>query len=136
MASYSDKKSPRNNPKLALLNSKHNRNKSDAKLLKNYSSSSEQAAKVYGAFEGRVEKVAHMFPISDNLFNLNSSIVEKYSVKTRTGMIPNLKKTNQDSYCVVKDLGGVRGLWMLGVMDGHGLNGHLVSDLVKKQLPA
>jgi serine/threonine protein phosphatase PrpC len=37
---------------------------------------------------------------------------------------------------VIKDLGGVRGLWMLGVMDGHGLNGHLVSDLVKKQLPA
>jgi len=37
---------------------------------------------------------------------------------------------------VVKDLGGVRGLWMLVVMDGHGLNGHLVSDLVKKQLPA
>jgi len=93
LGSYSDKKSPRNNPKLALLYSKHNRNKSDAKLLKNYST--EQVAKVYGgAFEGRGDKVAHMFPISDNLFSLNSSVVERYSVKTRTGMIPNLKKSN------------------------------------------
>lgn len=92
LGSYSDKKSPRNNPKLAMLYSKHNRNKSDAKLLKNYST--EQVAKVYGgAFEGN--KVAHMFPISDNLFSLNSSsVIEKYSVKTRTGMIPNLKKSN------------------------------------------
>jgi hypothetical protein len=91
-ASYSDKKSPRNNPKLAFLNSKHNRNKSDAKLLKNYST--EQVARVYGAIDGRHEKVAHMFPITDNLFALNSSVVDKYSVKTRTGMIPNLKKSN------------------------------------------
>jgi serine/threonine protein phosphatase PrpC len=36
---------------------------------------------------------------------------------------------------VVKDLSGVKGLWLFGVMDGHGINGHLVSDFVKKQLP-
>jgi serine/threonine protein phosphatase PrpC len=36
---------------------------------------------------------------------------------------------------MVKDLAGIKGLWMLGVMDGHGANGHLVSDLVKKNLP-
>ena len=27
-------------------------------------------------------------------------------------------------------------LWMLGVMDGHGANGHNVSQYVKQQLPA
>jgi len=62
-------------------------------------------------------------------------MVERYSVKTRMGMIPNMKKTNQDSHLMVKDLAGIKGLWMLGVMDGHGANGHLVSDLVKKNLP-
>ena len=32
-------------------------------------------------------------------------------------------------------MAGVDGLWMLGVCDGHGANGHLVSDYVKKTLP-
>jgi serine/threonine protein phosphatase PrpC len=36
---------------------------------------------------------------------------------------------------VVKDLAGVRGLWMFGVMDGHGANGHHVSEMVRKNMP-
>ncbi len=63
------------------------------------------------------------------------SIVDKYASKTRMGMIPNMKKTNQDSHVAVKDLAGIKGLWFFGVMDGHGINGHLVSDFVKKYLP-
>jgi serine/threonine protein phosphatase PrpC len=51
------------------------------------------------------------------------------------GMIPNMKKTNQDAHLAVKDLGNVRGLWMFGVMDGHGINGHHVSEFVRKHLP-
>ena len=51
------------------------------------------------------------------------------------GMIPNMKKTNQDTHLVVKDLAGCKGLWMFGVMDGHGANGHHVSELVRKNLP-
>jgi len=35
-----------------------------------------------------------------------------------------MRKVNQDSYCIQKDLAGVPGLWMFGVMDGHGVNGH------------
>jgi serine/threonine protein phosphatase PrpC len=35
----------------------------------------------------------------------------------------------------VKNLSGIEGLWMFGVCDGHGINGHLVSDFVKKNLP-
>lgn len=63
------------------------------------------------------------------------SIVEKYNSKTRMGMIPNMKKSNQDSQLIVKDLAGIKGLWLFGVMDGHGVNGHLVSDMVKKYFP-
>ena len=50
-------------------------------------------------------------------------------------MIPNVKKTNQDTHLEVKDLANVKGLWMFGVMDGHGINGHHVSEYVRKHLP-
>lgn len=29
----------------------------------------------------------------------------------------------------------MKGLWAFGVMDGHGIQGHLVSQYVKQQLP-
>jgi len=51
------------------------------------------------------------------------------------GYIPNMKKPNQDSSLIDKDLGGIKGLWMLGVFDGHGINGHMVSDFAKKHIP-
>lgn len=56
-------------------------------------------------------------------------------MKTRQGFIPSQAKPNQDSFISVKNLGGIDGLWMFGVCDGHGINGHLVSDFVKKNLP-
>ena len=46
-----------------------------------------------------------------------------------------MRKTNQDSYLILKDFAGMRDIWMLGVMDGHGVNGHLASQFVKIQLP-
>lgn len=46
-----------------------------------------------------------------------------------------MRKTNQDSYFIQKDFAGLKGLWAFGVMDGHGIQGHLVSGYVKTQLP-
>ena len=46
-----------------------------------------------------------------------------------------MRKTNQDSYCIQRDLAGVPGLWMFGVMDGHGVNGHQVSNFCKIVIP-
>jgi len=63
------------------------------------------------------------------------NIVDCFSVKTRQGFIPSQLKPNQDSFISVKNLAGVDSLWMFGVCDGHGVNGHLVSDFVKKNLP-
>ena len=65
----------------------------------------------------------------------SDDIVEKFTVKTRTGFIPQTRKVNQDNFIVQKDLNGVPKLWMLGVMDGHGQNGHQVSLYCKGQLP-
>jgi serine/threonine protein phosphatase PrpC len=61
--------------------------------------------------------------------------VDSFAVKTRQGFIPSQAKPNQDSFISVKNLSGIEGLWMFGVCDGHGINGHLVSDFVKKNLP-
>ena len=32
-------------------------------------------------------------------------------------------------------MAGIKDLWLLGVMDGHGVNGHFVSQYVKQHLP-
>jgi serine/threonine protein phosphatase PrpC len=32
-------------------------------------------------------------------------------------------------------LAGIKGLWILGIFDGHGVNGHMVSDFAKKSIP-
>jgi serine/threonine protein phosphatase PrpC len=45
------------------------------------------------------------------------------------------KKNNQDAYIIVPNLGGVKGKYIFGVCDGHGVNGHDVSAYVKEMLP-
>ena len=71
---YSDKKQPQNNPKLALLNSKHhNRNKSDTKLLK---TTTEQVAKIYGTQPYDIQKQTLLFPI----VNLNTDSASTLNV--------------------------------------------------------
>ena len=46
-----------------------------------------------------------------------------------------MRKVNQDSFIYSKDFAGIKNLWMLGVMDGHGVNGHQVSAFVKTNMP-
>ena len=36
---------------------------------------------------------------------------------------------------MAKEIGNIKGLWLAGIMDGHGANGHLVSDYIKKTFP-
>lgn len=36
---------------------------------------------------------------------------------------------------VLNDFAGIQNLWMVGVADGHGAHGHLVSNYVKINLP-
>lgn len=37
---------------------------------------------------------------------------------------------------MIKDLESIQNLWMFGVFDGHGINGHLASNHVKQYLPS
>ena len=43
-------------------------------------------------------------------------------------------KTNQDNFFVVKNFAKIENLWYFGVCDGHGQNGHMVSEYVKNKL--
>ena len=58
----------------------------------------------------------------------------KYSYATSTaGRDDNgKKKTNQDSYLSEKNVNGILNFNIFGVMDGHGTDGHYVSQFVKK----
>jgi serine/threonine protein phosphatase PrpC len=46
-----------------------------------------------------------------------------------------MRKVNQDSFLVLKDFAGFKDLYMLGVMDGHGVFGHTVSQFTRTNLP-
>lgn len=78
-------------------------------------------------------KVIHS-QLEQSKIKINSPILT-YAVKTRQGFIPGQQKTNQDSFIIHKDFSGIKNLWMMGVCDGHGLQGHLVSNFVKINLP-
>ena len=45
-----------------------------------------------------------------------------------------MTKQNQDNFFVVKNFAKIENLWFFGVADGHGQNGHLVSEYVKNHL--
>ena len=45
-----------------------------------------------------------------------------------------LKKTNQDSYILEKNINGVLNFNIFGVLDGHGANGHFASQFVTKYI--
>lgn len=46
--------------------------------------------------------------------------------------INGLEKTNQDTPLVCISVGGIKGFNIFGVLDGHGMHGHLVSQFLKK----
>ena len=48
---------------------------------------------------------------------------------------PGIMKTNQDSFFIEKDFLDSPEHFFLGVCDGHGLHGHLISDFISNTLP-
>lgn len=63
-------------------------------------------------------------------------VVVRFAHRTRTGSIEGIPKPqNQDNYLILHDFAGCKYQFLLGVYDGHGVNGHLVSEYIKKNLP-
>ena len=70
--------------------------------------------------------------VTENRFN----IITKFAFATTVGYVPNNPyKMNQDSYVLTPNLNGIEGLHFFSVCDGHGFNGHLVSNYIKETLP-
>ena len=44
------------------------------------------------------------------------------------------EKINQDSFIAKDNLCGNKEIWMFGILDGHGTDGHHVSGFAKRQL--
>lgn len=63
--------------------------------------------------------------------------VTRCSYKTRTGSISGVdKEQNQDNLIVQANFQGTHGQYLFMVCDGHGEEGHLVSNLIKVKLPS
>ena len=59
------------------------------------------------------------------------------AVKSKAGALPGKpQKTNQDAFIIKKTLLDNPNYGFYSVCDGHGINGHFVSDFVKKTLPS
>ena len=62
--------------------------------------------------------------------------ITKWAVKTKPGSLPGKPvKTNQDSYISVQNFMKYKKIHIYSVCDGHGVNGHIVSQFIKKKLP-
>jgi serine/threonine protein phosphatase PrpC len=61
--------------------------------------------------------------------------VAKWALCNRRGVAAEKKdKVNQDAYILIEHF-MMRDRYLFGVCDGHGVNGHFVSDFVKEILP-
>jgi len=61
--------------------------------------------------------------------------IEAYAARSKKGQHKDLAKINQDAFFICRNFAGYRNIWFLGVCDGHGTNGHLVSQFLKNSLP-
>ena len=64
------------------------------------------------------------------------NMVKRCSWKSEVGSVDGqTKKNNQDSFIIMPHFGGVRGQYIFGVNDGHGVLGHHVSAFLQEKLP-
>mmetsp|Transcript_14594 Transcript_14594/g.29370 ORF Transcript_14594/g.29370 Transcript_14594/m.29370 type:complete len:398 (+) Transcript_14594:278-1471(+) len=72
-----------------------------------------------------------------NLKTGRGGIVESYAAKSKVGLVPmNPNKVNQDSHFELEAFAGDPSQYFFCVMDGHGLQGKEVSDMIRRRLPA
>ena len=67
---------------------------------------------------------------------MSSSInyIKSNKATSAAGKDSGRTKTNQDSYINEKNINGISGFGIFGVLDGHGINGHFSSQFVKKYI--
>ena len=80
-------------------------------------------------------KMPHKFQLDKKLvLNYDFQSIH-YATKTRTGEESGIKKeNNQDASIILKNVCDIEDYDIYGIMDGHGSNGHLVSNFVKNKV--
>ena len=65
-----------------------------------------------------------------------SGYIKNYGGVSRAGSDENgIQKTNQDSLVSITNINGIKDFNIFGVLDGHGTEGHLISQLISKFIP-
>ena len=93
-------------------------------------------------YKGFRKKTMHISRLKNNLNKANklNKINSEFSTNTYVKLCKatsvagksenGLKKINQDSYILERNINGILNFNIFGVLDGHGINGHLVSQFV------
>ena len=73
--------------------------------------------------------------ISDSNKILDKEIIKAYDVITQAGKDRNnFRKINQDNYIIATNINKIKNFNIFGVLDGHGLYGHLISIFVGRYI--
>ena len=82
-----------------------------------------------------INQITHKFQSEKKLIlNYDFQSLD-YVTQTRTGEESGIKKeNNQDASIILKNVCDIEDYDIYGIMDGHGSNGHLVSNFVKNKI--
>ena len=122
------------NPKQNINNNKFDPNKNSIKIIKQNSSN------IINHFPNpekpvRKESKSNASNVTYNPFNA-SGWLKNFAVTTHPGVDKTgNQKTNQDSFVFKTNVNGINNFNIFGVMDGHGPQGHFVSQFASKFIP-
>ena len=97
-------------------------------------------------YQGLRKKTLHISRLKKNnqannlLYDINSEFSHNLIIKSSQATSVagkeegGIKKINQDSYILEKNINGILNFNIFGVLDGHGVNGHLVSQFVSRYI--
>ena len=110
-----------------------------SKYSYNFNKNAFQSSNIYGSNNNNLNNNNSNI-ILDNVTMKDTSIMSNFGLKgcksitqagkERTGH----RKKNQDNYIIEKNLNNILGLNLFAILDGHGDNGHLVSQLASKYI--
>ena len=93
--------------------------------------SKQQSISIYGQLNNHMLKdsiIEEKPKVNKRVMKINSCTLAGYTS-------PGLQKINQDSFFIQKDFLNQPEQFFIGICDGHGIQGHFISDYVAKSLP-
>ena len=131
------KKKNINNIQTEFLPILNNNNQNDAKLKFPLIDKNMSHFKSDKKINNKIEKKSHHKYKSDTLLNKEYILqIKKYATYSRKGTEEDgkNKENNQDISIILNNICQIENYSIYGIMDGHGSNGHLVSNFVKEKI--